>query len=541
MPQISSTPQPGYQLAGVDQQGNPMYIKPDDTAVETPTVVANPAAGTTPGDADPNQHPVDGGPLGTLGVDSIGTELSPVEANRANIANPQLPNGATVTPTLQTVDKNLLTAPNKFALDKQKPLEAATVQAAQAAQVIQQPTATVDAATIGNNAPQTTAEQGQVTNQAQVQAQTQNGLSPELKSELDTFNAELAAIGVDPNMTVQGQYAQLMQGFDNGGVPAWAQGAYKAATQRLAARGMSGSTMAGEAISTAIMQAALPIAVQDAQGFKDMKLAVLDKKAQGVFLRAGFIANLDMTNLNNRQQAAVVNAQSFLAMDLKNLDNRQQAAIINTQSRLQTMLADQSAINSAKQFNASSVNQSNQFYAGVNADISKFNVGQLNATNQFNAGQTNAISTFNAQQQAAREEFNAKSAQLIDQANLVYQRNINTSNTALINQANMVNSQNLVSISNAAMANEIQIWRDQASYLFQSTESSLDRANNIAVTGMQNEEWFKRYGQQQKDSFWNGVGNFIFGAAGNIIKDASSDWFSDDVEASADYADQTLG
>ena len=516
MAEISSTPLPGYQLAGVDQSGNPMYIKQETGDLPGNTTTGTVGAGDT---TDPNQHPADGGPVGTYGADSVGTELTAPQINQANIANPQLPNGATVQPVLQEVDKSLITDPNKFALDKQAPVQAVKAEAAQASQVIQQPTATVDAATIGPNAPQTTAEQGQVSTQAQVEAQQQQGLSPELKTELDAFNAELSAIGVDPNMTVQGQYAQLMQGFDNGGVPAWAQGAYKAATQRLAARGMSGSTMAGEAISTAIMQAALPIAVQDAQVFKDMKLAVLDKKAQGVFLRAGFIANLDMNNLNNRQQAAVVNAQSFLAMDFKNLDNRQQAAIINTQSRLQGMLSDQSAINSAKQFNASSVNQSNQFYAGVNADISKFNAGQITAVNQFNAGQTNAISTFNAQQQSAREEFNAKNATLIDQANTVYQRNINTQNTALINQANMVNSQNLVSISNAAMANEIQIWRDQASYLFQANENGLDRANAIAVTSMQNEEWFKRYSQQQKDSFWSGVGNFLFGAAGNILDD----------------------
>lgn len=509
-------------LSGSGKLRNAGKVNADGTLKNPPaTPGPNPNdTGPSPNDDGRTIHPpvASMSSTATLGL----TRPAALDINASNVTNPKLPEGGTVVPALQQVDPNLMTDPNKFNIAGAAPVQAAQANFSNAQAPTETAAAQTTAATIGPNAPQSTAQQGTVQTQDQVEAQQQQGLSPELKQELDQFNAELDAIGVDPTMTVQGQYAQLMTGFDNGGVPAWAQGAYKAATQRLAARGLSGSTMAGEAISTAIMQAALPIAVQDAQVFKDMKLAVLDKKAQGVFLRAGFIANLDMKNLDNRQQAAVVNAQTFLAMDMKNLDNSQQTDIINTQARLQGMLSDQSAINAANQFNAASVNQTNQYYAGLKADISKFNAAQYTATSQFNAGQANSIAQFNAAQDEARQEFNAKNSILIDQSNAAYLRNINTQNTATINQANIVNSQNLVNISNTAMANEIQMWRDQSNFLFQHTENALDRANNIAITQMQNEEWFKRYNQQQEDSFFAGVGNFLFKTVGTLITNGLS-------------------
>lgn len=487
--------------------GNTTGVPTDETGSTTAPDNQTPNANG----GDPNAPPVTPPPP---------APPTPPEQNRANITNPTLPNGAQVNPVLQTADPSLVTDPNKFQQTPVTPVTTATAPAATQAKPAEKPEVErVEASTISGATPQATAEQGAISQGAVVQAEQQQGLSSELKGALDTFNAELNAVGVDPNMTVQGQYTKLMQGFDNGGVPTWASGAIKVANQRLAARGLSASTMAGEAVSSAVMQAAMPIAAQDAQVFKDLKLAVLDKKAQGAFLRAGFIAQLDTANLNNRQQAAVMNAQSFLAMDMKNLDNRQQTAIVNTQARLQALMSDQAAINSARQFNAASTNQVNQFYAGLSAETDRFNTSQVNAMRQFNAGETNAMSRFNSEQDARRTEFNTRNAVIIDQANTQYLRGISTQNNAMINQANMVNSQNLVNISNTAMANEIQLWRDGASYIFQAHENELDRTTQLAINTMQNQEWFRRYNTQQKDSFWSGIGNFLLGAAGNVLED----------------------
>lgn len=512
------TPLPGN--TPVDETGNP--TAPDNQTPATP--------GGNVAD-DPNTPPAP-------------TPPTPVEVNRANITNPTLPSGGTYAPTDQVVDPNLVRDPSANQLPNAATGDLTKAGLTTGGDAVKAKTPEkiaaeqYDAQTISGNTPTVTAEQGTVSDQAKVRAEQQQGLSNELKATLDSFNAELDAIGVDPNMTVQGQFSSLMSGFDNGGTPAWASGAIKVANQRMAARGLSGSTMAGEAVTSAVIQSAMPIAVQDAQVFKDLKLAKLDKKAQGAFLRAGFISQLDMTNLNNRQQAAVVNAQSFLQMDMKNLDNRQQAAVVNTQVRLQALMSDQAAINSAAQFNASSKNQVNQFYAGLAAQTEQFNASQTNAMKQFNAGEANQISVtnatnanamtqFNASQRNRRDEFNTSNAIQIDQSNLVYQRNISTANTVAKNQAGMVNSTNLVNISNAAMANEIQLWRDDASYTFQSGENAKDRATQIAINATQNSEWFQRYNTQQKDSFWTGVGNFLFDAGGNVLKDYLDGGFND--------------
>jgi hypothetical protein len=472
-----------------------------------------------------------GGTGGTGGPSSVGSqgELPPPvstlgaldvrKTNQANITNPVLPDGTQFNPTLQVAGQGELLDKDGHAIAKQDPLKAEQASASAAGQVTEKPVETATATTVSPNTPQMAGQQGQLSDDAKVQAQQQNGLSAELKATLDSFQQDLANIGVDPNMTVQGQYSKLMD-FGPDEVPPWAKGALRVAQSRLSARGIAGSSIGAEAITTALMQAALPIAVQDAQVFKDLKLAKLDKQAQGVFLRAGFISQLDQTNLNNRQQAAVVNSQSFLNMDLKNLDNRQQSAIINTQSRLQTLLSDQSAINTAAQFNASSANQLHEFYANLGANIDMFNTGQVNAMSQFNAGEKNATAKFNATLEDSRQKFNSTMSAQIEQSNTNYLRNINTANTAITNQGNLVNTQNLLNISNTALANEIQIWRDNAGYLFQANESALDRANHMAIIGTQNEEWFKRYNTQQKDSFWDSVGNFIFNGAGAAIKAA---------------------
>jgi hypothetical protein len=246
-------------------------------------------------------------------------------------------------------------------------------------------------------------------------------------------------------------------------------------------------------------------------------LSVLDKQAQGVFLRAGYLANLDMQNLNNRQQAAVVNSQAFLAMDMKNLDMRQQAAIINTQSRLQAMLSDQAAINTAQQFNANSQQQVDEFYADLGARISTFNAAQANAMNTANTSEVNAMTRFNSSMENEREAFNTNSRLQVDQSNVQYLRGINTANTAALNQANYINSQNLLSISNTAIANEFQLWRDSMTYAFQHSENELDRAAQTALVNLNQQNWFQRFKADEKSGFISAVGDFASGLFSNWL------------------------
>ena len=76
--------------------------------------------------------------------------------------------------------------------------------------------------------------------------------------------------------TVKGQLTSLMSDFEGGNPPAWAAGALRGATAAMAARGLSASSMAGQALVQAAMESALPIAMQDAQtvaGFEAQNLS----------------------------------------------------------------------------------------------------------------------------------------------------------------------------------------------------------------------------------------------------------------------------
>jgi hypothetical protein len=328
----------------------------------------------------------------------------------------------------------------------------------------------------------------------QIQAAKQQGL---------TDYVEPAKGEVDVKSTVQGQLAQLMQQFEGGQIPAFAAGAIRTAEQRLAARGMGASSMAGAAIVQAAMEASTPIAAADAETYRRMQ----------------------ELNLNNRQQAEVLNAQMTLQMDLQNLSNEQQARVTNTQNQIQSLFNDQAAVNSARQFNATSeqqndqffanlfnqtaqfnaaqknaISQSNasqanavaqfnaaseqqndQFFAGMFNQTAQFNAAQKNAISQFNAGQTNAVSQFNSELSNQREQFNLKNSIVIDQANAVYRRQINTANTAIANAENEFNVRNLFNISQNAQAQILQQQRDEINFARVAALNDQEYRNNLAL------------------------------------------------------------
>lgn len=284
---------------------------------------------------------------------------------------------------------------------------------------------------------------------AQVQAARQQGLT-------DYVDAQQA--NVDVNSTIQGQLANIMQQFEGGQIPAFAAGAIRVAEQRLAARGMGASSMAGAAIMQAAMEASTPIAAADAETYRRMS----------------------ELNLNNRQQAEVLNAQMTLQLDLQNLDNEQQSRVANNRNQVQALFTDQAAVNSARQFNAQTTQQNDQFFSELFNQTARFNVTQENAMAQFNAGQTNARGQFNSELANQREQFQTKNSILIDQANAVYRRQINTANTAIQNAEAEINTRNLYNLSTTAMANILQQHRDELQFARTSALNEDEFNYNIA-------------------------------------------------------------
>ena len=284
----------------------------------------------------------------------------------------------------------------------------------------------------------------------QVEAARQEGLTDFVEPQQGT---------IDVDSTVQGQLAKLMQQFENGQIPAYAAGAIRNAEQRLAARGMGASSMAGAALVQAAMEASTPIAAADASTH----------------------ARMNELNLNNRQAAEVINAQQTLQLDLANLTNEQQANVTNTQNRVQSLFTDQAAVNSSKQFNAQSEQQNDQFFAGLSNQVAQFNAGQQNGINEFNAGQKNALAQFNSRLADQRDQFNAQNSIVIDQANAVYRREVNTANTAIANAENEFNVRNLFNISQTAQANLLQEARDAQSFARLESVNEEAFQNQLAI------------------------------------------------------------
>ena len=316
-------------------------------------------------------------------------------------------------------------------------------------------------------APQVTAAQGQAATVGaapQTQAQTVEAFLTQPGVNALTNNLTAAQGTVSEQSTVRGQMAGLMEEFEGGNTPAWAAGALRNADAAMAARGLGASSMAGAARTQAAMEAALPIAAQD--------------------------------------------AQTFFAMQQQNLNNEQQVAIQRNQARIDSFFTDAAQINATRQFNATSVQQTQQFNASLRTQVQQFNAAQVNAMRQFNVGQRNQIGMFRAEMRNQRQQFNAANRLIIDQANATWRQQIATVNNANINEANRQDAQNAFNMTLAQMNNMFQGRRDAISFAYNSSQSAQDRAMALLLASMESDEAERSRSAESRNGLWSALGNF---------------------------------
>jgi hypothetical protein len=352
-----------------------------------------------------------------------------------------------------------------------------------------------------------------------------------------------AATGVpSTEATVQGQLTQLMEQFEDGETPAWAAGAMRAATQRMAARGLSASSMAGQAIVQAAMESALPIAQMDAQTraqFESQNLSnrqqaamfaaeqrskflgmEFDQEFQARVQNAARIADVAQINFTAEQQVALENARMAQTVDIANLDAKNAKIMADAAAMSQLDLANltntqQANVQRAKaflDFDMSSLNNQQQvamFKAQSLASVYMSDTAAENAARQFNASsqdqvgmffsnlQTN-IQQFNNEQANAMEKFNAGEANAISQFNAAQQNardQFNASQALVVEQANAQWEQSITTMDNAA---QNQANRDAAiaangytettyNNMLQQERDALDYAWRTADNAMQRE------------------------------------------------------
>jgi len=299
------------------------------------------------------------------------------------------------------------------------------------------------------------------------------------------FTEQVQAAEATPSAqaTVQGQLAQLTANFDAANPPAWAAGAMRNATAAMAARGLGASSLAGQAIVQATIEAALPIAQADAATTAQFEAQNLSNNQQRAMLaaqqRAQFIgqefdqafqarvqnaarisdiANMNFTaeqqvqlensrltntvnlqNLSNSQAMIMAEAAALAQMDASNLNNRQQAAVQNAQTFLQTDMANLSNRQQTDLFKSqqrvqslftdqAAENAARQFNATSQNQVNQFFANLASQTSQFNAAQRNSQAQFNAGQANTVERFNAEMNNQRDQFNAQNQLVIAQSN-----------------------------------------------------------------------------------------------------------------
>ncbi len=319
--------------------------------------------------------------------------------------------------------------------------------------------------------------------------------SAEVEQNLAKFQA--AQMDLDPMATTQGQLNKLLQDFDAGNPPPWASASMRAANAVLNQRGLGASSIAGQAIIQAQMEAALPIAQSDAQTVFNLGIQNLSNRQQRAVIaaeqRAKFIAqdfdqqfqtrvtnaakisdianqnfnaetqvtlenarlaqSVDLANLNNRQALVLADAAQIANLETTNLNNRQQAAVQNAQAFLQMDMANLQFEQQTNLFkaqeqiksmftDAAAENAAKQFNASSQNQVNQFYDSLSNQTKQFNAQQKNSMEQFNTQQDNALKQFNAQ------QQNAVAQ--FNASNGLVVSQANAEWRRNIATIDTAA-------------------------------------------------------------------------------------------
>lgn len=282
----------------------------------------------------------------------------------------------------------------------------------------------------------------------------------EVERNLTKLEAQVGQ--VTREQTVQGQLAGLMAQFEEGKpAPAWAAGAMRNAQAMLNARGIGASSMAGQAIVQAAMEAAIPIAAQDAGTYAQMAQQNLANRQQTALFaaeqRARFlgqkfdqdfqtkvmnaakiseIANMNFTaeqqvilenaklaqttqlaNLSNEQALVMATAAQIAALEGQNLSNRQMAEVENAKAFLQMDLQNLSNEQQAQVINYQGALQAALSDQAAENAAAQFNAESQNQVDMFMAELSTQIKTANANRTASMRQFN------VDQKNTVAQFN----------------------------------------------------------------------------------------------------------------------
>lgn len=508
-----------FQAGGLLFDASPQVIVygPDGTTYGNPAIAK--AAGVTnytytPPSAPPSTTTSPSAPAATGAPDVPGattyTAAQTAVTPGMTVATPTTGAPVTATPA-QAVEATGVAAPSTVAaptvtaatatpaisaeMDKLQAQQGVVDPRAQVAAATQDPTTT---ALSGVEAAQGTAAQvtGAPTRVAQA-GEMVAGPAVDMGKVEQTLAQTQAAQGVvSEEATVQGQLNKLLTNFDAGAPPPWAAASLRTATAQLAARGLGASSLAGQAIIQATLEAATPIAAADAKVFEQMGLQNLSNRQQMAVLtgqqRAQFLGQefdqafqtrvlnaariadiadknfdaqttialenarltntMDVANLSSRNAVVLAKAAQMSQLETTNLNNRQQAAVDNARAFLQMDIKNLELRQQTALFKAQEVSDA------LVSDAGFANAARItNATNALEAAKISETLALTAAQYNASERNKVKLANM-DAANELIKFNAQERNdreefnSRMSAEINLANAKILADISTANTA-----------------------------------------------------------------------------------------
>ena len=428
------------------------------------------------------------------------------------------------------------------------------------------------------NAPTRTVQEGEMV----------SGSAVDMARAEETMAKTQAAQGtVTEEMTVQGQLNKMLTGFDAGAPPPWAAASMRTATAQMAARGLGASSLAGQAIIQAALEAATPIAAADAKVFETMglqnlsnrqQIAVLTGQQRATFLGQEFdqafqtrvlnaakvsdIANknfdsqtqiaienarltnsMDIANLSARNAVVLAKAAQIANLETTNLNNRQQAAVENAKAfltmdvknldnRQQTALFKAQELNDALVSDAGFANAVSITNAQNKLEADKISASLALSAAQFNAAERNKVAMANANAANEMTKFNAQEANNRAEFNSRMAAEINVANAKILADVSTANTA-AVNAANAVTAkNATEL---SASTYAQQSQTYRDLLSYSWKTGESDKDRISNLAVAsiQKDvanikadgETSNAIGGFFVEAAKNItVQDVKDGW-----------------
>jgi translation initiation factor 1 (eIF-1/SUI1) len=535
----------GYGLSGNEVQARYDAVKaPPATVVKKDDVAGKVTTAASTADTTVGAPTIPGATSYTAA--QTGTPTAAVATNigvlqDAKVTDVAAPTDITAPGKVTATDATAATAAAgvKTEIDK---LTAATGSVSEAAKVKAEETKPADTAIKDVTAAQ--GDVAQVTGaptRTEVEGEMVSGSAVDMAKAEETLAKTQAAQGtVTEDMTVQGQLNKLLTNFDAGSPPPWAAASMRAANAQMAARGIGASSMAGQAIIQATLEAATPIAAADAKVFETMGLQNLSNRQQTAILvgqqRAAFlgqefdqafqtrvlnaakvsdianknfdaqtqivIENARLTNSMNIAQLSADNAvvlakaAQMASLETQNLNNRQQAAVENAKAFLMMDLKNvemkqQTALFKAQEISDSLVSDAALSNAAriTNAnnalEAAKISETLTLTANQFNATERNKISLANANAANELNKFNTQQANAREEFNSRLGAEISVANAKILADVSTANTAatNAANAVNAKNATDLS-----ASQYAQQSQTYRDMLEMSWKTGEQEKD-----------------------------------------------------